>query len=103
MIGTNAAGTDAILNWRDGILLSETSGDTIGGASNGAGNVISGNGDNGIRLSGPVSAVVVAGNRIGTNVLGNAVVPNRRGWHPRLRIDRGEHHDRRQRHLRGTS
>ena len=45
-IGTNAAGDADLGNGRDGVYLITTSGNTIGGATAGAGNVISGNGFN---------------------------------------------------------
>ena len=74
-IGTNAAGSAASANAKDGIYV-ETAGNQIGGP--GAGNVISGNGGNaGIELSGNAAlGNVIQGNIIGLNAAGSAVVPN---------------------------
>ena len=52
-------------------------GNTIGGTVAGAGNVISGNGDVGLRLtSSAATGNLVAGNDIGVNAAGNAAIPN---------------------------
>lgn len=52
----------------------------VGGSVAGAGNVISGNEEDGILLQGdeanPVSGTVIEGNKIGTNAAGDAAVPN---------------------------
>ena len=78
LIGTNAAGTAALANASDGVLIDGASangatGNTIGLA--GFGNLISGNGQNGIRISGAASNPI-EGNRIGTDVNGNARLQN---------------------------
>ncbi|MBL0028906.1 MAG: right-handed parallel beta-helix repeat-containing protein [Rhodanobacteraceae bacterium] len=75
-IGTNAAGTAAIPNTGGGIRAITATGSTIGGTAAGAGNLISGNSSNGISLDGDTSALVIAGNRIGTNAAGNAALAN---------------------------
>jgi choice-of-anchor C domain-containing protein len=73
LIGTNAAGTAALPNLTQGVLV-DASGITIGGTAAGARNLISGNGQAGVRING--SNVVVQGNYIGTNAAGTAAVAN---------------------------
>ncbi len=75
-IGTNAAGTAALPNARDGI--DDHTGDTtIGGTAAGARNIISGNYGPGIATSGGNSAPdLIEGNFIGTNAAGTAPLPN---------------------------
>ncbi len=68
-IGTNAAGTAAIANGDKGILL-QAPGTIIGGITPGAGNLISGNKDNGIALTASAGEVSISGNLIGTDVTG---------------------------------
>jgi len=77
-IGTNAAGTAAVANDGDGVALLEfTNGNVIGGTALGAGNVISGNLGDGVRLSGSANNLNrVEGNLIGTNAAGTAAVGN---------------------------
>jgi autotransporter-associated beta strand protein len=79
-IGTNAAGTAALGNAEDGILLAFTSANTIGGTTPGAGNVISGNGSYGIELaSSPgfeASNNLLEGNFIGTDAVGTRALGN---------------------------
>ena len=72
-IGTNAAGTAAIPNTWDGILIG-SSNNVIGG-SGGNRNVISGNGD-GIVISGDANTNFIRGNYIGTNAAGTAAIGN---------------------------
>ena len=48
-IGTDAAGTAALGNAIDGVFVSESS-NTVGGTASGAGNVVSGNGVNGVAI-----------------------------------------------------
>ena len=83
-IGTDASGSVAIGNQVDGILLDGASPTQIGGTAPAAGNLVSGNGQNGIVVSnlatapagvaGPLNTI--EGNRIGTNRAGGAAVPN---------------------------
>lgn len=75
-IGTNAAGTAAIANARDGVVVSGgASHNDIGVAGNG--NIISGNVLNGIRLKGVGTiANTLAGNIIGLNGAGTAALAN---------------------------
>jgi len=73
LCGTNQSGTAALPNLAQGILV------TSGASQNaiGPGNVISGNGDNGIRLTGSTaSSNSVFENRVGTNQTGTAAIPN---------------------------
>jgi hypothetical protein len=94
-IGTNAAGTAVPLGvpalttgFAEGVSISSyASGDTIGGTTPGAGNLISGNQDTGIALdlinilvnsfpSGTPANNIVQGNLIGTDVTGTKPIPN---------------------------
>jgi CSLREA domain-containing protein len=82
-IGTNTAGTVALPNSGAGILattpvnglIGGTVGTTPGGACTGACNLISGNGDSGVIVTG-VGSELIQGNYIGTNAAGNAALPN---------------------------
>jgi parallel beta-helix repeat protein len=74
-IGTNAEGTTAIPN-SSGVWLSRgTSANTIGGATAGASNLISGNTNVGILIHDSDDNTVL-GNRIGTDADGLAAIPN---------------------------
>jgi hypothetical protein len=76
-IGLSASGTAALPNTGNGILISNSQGNTIGGTAAGAGNVISGNGRAGIVLTSVAStANLIQGNFIGTNAAGAAVLGN---------------------------
>ena len=81
LIGTNAAGTAAVGNAAHGIDISGT-GNTIGGTTALARNVISGNGfglatvANGISLQSAATTNQILGNYIGVNAAGTAAVPN---------------------------
>ncbi|MBW3543568.1 MAG: DUF4347 domain-containing protein, partial [Planctomycetes bacterium] len=75
-IGTNAAGDAADGNGGRGIFIGAGADDTrIGGTTNGAGNVISGNLSDGIWIDG-VTGITVVGNRIGTTAAGTAALAN---------------------------
>jgi hypothetical protein len=77
-IGTAASGDAAIGNQFDGIVVRDAANNTlIGGSMPGAGNLISGNGHNGILIadSGTVGTLVFA-NTIGTNADGTEALPN---------------------------
>ena len=65
LVGTNAAGTAAVGNTADGIDV-DASGDTIGGSTASARNVISGNAAGGIDLSAP--GIAVEGNYVGVGI-----------------------------------
>jgi hypothetical protein len=79
-IGTNASGTAALPNSGTGIVIAtDAGGNTVGGTSSAARNIISGNGGDGIDIGtgvGPCSGNVVEDNYIGTNATGTAAVAN---------------------------
>lgn len=75
-IGTDVTGQTALENGDDGVLLVTAFHNQIGGPGAGAGNVISGNAGNGVRLNAFSQHNVVAGNRIGTDAAGNASLGN---------------------------
>ncbi len=77
-IGTDASGTQAQAN-NIGIYVTSSSGNTIGGAAPGAGNLISGNVGIAVSLDGAPSTVV-AGNFIGTDITGTLDLGNGT-WH----------------------
>jgi hypothetical protein len=79
-IGTDAATTTALPNGLYGIHVTAAPTNTIGGPADGAGNLISGNTQEGvlIELDG-ATGNVVQGNRIGTDGSGTAAVPNGAG------------------------
>jgi hypothetical protein len=85
-IGTKANGTDALGNTLDGIRVDDSTNNIVGvaidpstGAVTGAGNVISGNLQNGVNLertSSGANANFVAGNFIGIDITGTKKLPN---------------------------
>lgn len=76
-IGTTADGNTALSNAVEGITITGSSGNQVGGALPGARNVISGNGKHGVNLSGSTATNNwVTGNYIGTDVTGRMAVPN---------------------------
>ena len=79
LIGTDHSGTEAMGNDINGVLVDRgAEGTTIGGSEDGAGNVISANGTQGVRVSGEgTDFTVIQGNVIGTNADGNAALGNR--------------------------
>ena len=74
-IGTNSSGDAALPNSGDGLVLSDGSGNTIGGTVAAAANVISGNSGEGVDLQ-QESQDILQGNFIGTNVNGTSAVGN---------------------------
>jgi parallel beta-helix repeat protein len=77
-IGINAAGTAAQANGRNGILIeSGSSNNTIGGTAAGAGNIISGNGADGVLITGATSTTnQLMQNFIGTDPNANKAIGN---------------------------
>ena len=74
-VGVDATGNVAMGNTQEGIIIYSTyTGNTIGGTTTGAGNVISGNGTYGIDLAG--SNTIVEGNYIGLNATGVNAIGN---------------------------
>jgi len=72
-VGTDSAGAAAVPN---GVgIMTPGEGALIGGVGGGQGNVISGNGSEGILLA-VTSGVSVQGNLIGLSVTGNSAIPN---------------------------
>ncbi len=84
MIGTNVKGRIAIGNALNGIELGNggvlgdaTSNDTIGGTARGAGNIISGNGQNGVWITGAgADQILIVGNEIGVASGGKKALGN---------------------------
>ncbi len=72
-IGTDASGTMALPNAAGGVGDAGTN-DTIGGTGTGAGNLISGNGYDGISAN--FGSITIEGNFIGTDVTGNGALGN---------------------------
>ena len=78
-IGTNAAGTSAIPNQLDGVLVvNGATGNTTGGTSPGTANLISGNTLAGVDIT-AASQNPIVGNLIGTDASGTKSVPNQKG------------------------
>ncbi len=77
-IGTNATGTAALANGAAGVeIVVGASGNTIGGAAVGAGNLLSGNTTQGVKIADAgTTGNVIAGNVIGLNAAGTAALPN---------------------------
>jgi CSLREA domain-containing protein len=79
-VGTDKNGTGDLGNSSDGIVVGFTStGNVIGGTEPGAGNLVSGNGSDGVSLGGVVADVTdntVQGNFIGTDATGTLALPN---------------------------
>jgi len=77
IIGTAANGTSSLANGRGVVVENGASGNTIGGTTPGAGNVVSGNTGDGIAFTDDgTSANVVVGNLIGVDSTGSAPLPN---------------------------
>jgi hypothetical protein len=78
-IGTDASGSVGLGNTRVGVRISDASSNTVGGTTAQAGNVISGNGRNGVAILGSMSSSnLVQGNFIGTDAGGRAALGNAR-------------------------
>jgi titin len=77
-IGTNADSETGLGNGTGVLIDSGASGNTIGGTTAGAGNVISGNNADGVDIKGASTGNLVQGNFIGINVSGTTALPNAR-------------------------
>jgi len=75
LIGLNAAGTAVIGNQLDGVKVNASNGTVVGGSSAGQGNVVSGNGGNGITMSADYN-FTVQGNLVGTDPTGSTAMGN---------------------------
>jgi len=75
-IGLAASGTAALANLGNGVLISNAQNNLIGGTAPGAGNVISGNGHDGIELADGASGILIEGNKIGTDPSGTSPQSN---------------------------
>ena len=77
LIGTDPAGTSALGNLQNGLVIIASTGNSIGGTDDLAANIISGNNLSGISISGTAAAGnVVLGNRIGTDRSGAQALGN---------------------------
>ncbi|HEV3470251.1 MAG TPA: C25 family cysteine peptidase [Pyrinomonadaceae bacterium] len=74
LIGTQADGATAYANGEEGVLVNTAPSNTVGGAGGGLGNVISGNGGDGVRLN--ASSCTVQGNLVGLRADGSASLAN---------------------------
>ena len=91
-IGTDFTGTASVPNSGNGLLISDDSGVVIGGMALGDGNLISGNGGNGVDIGDGWAGVVLLGNGIGTDASGGRRWPTGR-WGARQQL--GGRHGRR--------
>ena len=77
LLGTSLSGVTAVANTADGILVTGAGANFIGSAVAGGGNLISGNGSDGIELTGLATTnTTVLGNRIGTETTGGSALAN---------------------------
>jgi len=75
-VGTNAAGTAAVPNTLAGVTISGGVGNTVGGTTVAARNLVSGNADAGICIISNASDNIVQGNYVGVDVTGVADLGN---------------------------
>ena len=75
-IGTDFSGSNAVPNGKSGVFIGNGASDcTVGGTNTGAQNILSGNAEYGVYLTGSTGNVVL-GNYIGTDVSGSNAVAN---------------------------
>jgi titin len=77
-IGVDATGTTALGN-DVGVFVNDVAGNTVGGASANARNVISGNREGVTLWDDGTTGTLVQGNYVGTNATGDAAIPNQVG------------------------
>ena len=75
-IGVDPSGRTAEPNQFGGVSITSSTGNTIGGTTAAARNVISGNGKSGVALDSGSSGNTIVGNYIGVDASGNAPLPN---------------------------
>ena len=78
-IGTDASGSVALSNGRNGVTLDDHTHDNLIGATDLERNIISGNVNAGVLLTATAFHNAVAGNYIGTNISGTLAIPNASG------------------------
>ena len=78
LTGTNAAGTAAFANAQFGIWVIGPN-VTVGGTTAGLGNLVSGNGTNGIAVDASATGLLIEGNTVGLNEARTAAIPNAEG------------------------
>jgi hypothetical protein len=76
LIGTNPGGTAGFASTRDGVTIQNSSGNTIGGTTAAAKNIISAAYGDGLRMFGTSSNNLVEGNYFGLDANGTNVLPN---------------------------
>jgi hypothetical protein len=77
VIGTTVWGTNALPNAVDGVTILSAAGNLVGGTNTGAGNLISGNLQRGVQITGAgATSNLVRGNFIGTDVTGRFALAN---------------------------
>jgi hypothetical protein len=74
-VGTDATGTVSDSSLGEGIRLISSNGNTIGGTSAGAGNLISGNASAGIGIESS-NGTIIQGNLLGIDITGGVALPN---------------------------
>jgi len=77
-LGVDVTGNVDLGNMNAGLLNNNSMENLVGGTAPGAGNVMSGNGWDGVYLSGDAD-ITIQGNFIGTNAAGTSAIPNRNG------------------------
>ena len=91
-IGTDTTGNNSVSNGMGLEFVNNSSGNTVGGAVSGAGNLVSGNRGDAIKIDGDCQDNVVQGNLVGVNVTGTSCACQLR---QRRRHQRQQQHDRR--------
>ncbi len=77
-IGVDVTGTNALPNQRNGVLIFDAGSNLVGGSSAGARNIVSGNGQSGVYVTGSDAELnVIAGNYIGIDATGGKVLSNK--------------------------